>query len=483
MTQNLRNQPRLSLWAAVPIYLTIWAIFLIGCAAKLAAQPTGGPDGGPREGGPPAEMVAACVGKTLGAACSTTVPQLGSVKGTCFAPKGVTLACRPNGGQDRRPNGPPPGARPAGGPPAEMVAACIGKTLGAACSATVPQLGSVKGTCFAPKGATLACRPNGDQGRRPNGPPLGVRPAGGQSQGVPPPSIQQQGAPVASTKANTASILCGKATDAFNDSLGLRSASKWTCADGQRTLNANGIPGHATGKFPNTGNPNRLAAQSIRFSTTLTPVVRSGAGVVVKEPGYALNGVKFDPGTDGRCLSKVASTKDCSLDGGNGEWMIEALGQKSFNFGVDVNNAHVQPDGAYHYHGIPQGLLSGSAKAGKAMALVGWAVDGFPIYARLGPVDPSLARGALRTMRSSYKLKAKPDPFRPPTEIVPMGAFVQDYRYVKGSGDLDECNGRFSATPEFPKGIYHYYLTETYPYVQRCVKGTPSRNHERRPPR
>jgi hypothetical protein len=359
-----------------------------------------------------------------------------------------------------------------------MIAACVGRTPGAACSAVVPQLGSVKGTCFAPKAATLACRPNVDQGRGPGGPPGGGPPPGG-----PPPGSQQQGAPIASTKANTASILCGKATDVFIESLGLRSVSRWTCAVGQRTLQANGVPDHATGKFPNAGNPNRLAAQSIRFSTSLTPVVRSGAGVQVKEPGYALNGIKFDPGTAGRCLSKVSGPKDCSLDRGDGEWNIEALGQKSFNFGVDANNAHVQPGGAYHYHGVPEGLLSDQAKAGKTMALVGWAVDGFPIYARLGPADPALAQGPLRTMRSSYQLKAKPDAFRPATAIVPMGAFVQDYRYVKGSGDLDECNGRFDATPEFPKGVYHYYVTETYPYVQRCVKGTPNPNHEGGPSR
>jgi hypothetical protein len=38
-------------------------------------------------------------------------------------------------------------------------------------------------------------------------------------------------------------------------------------------------------------------------------------------------------------------------------------------------------------------------------------------------------------------------------------------------GDLDECNGRIGATPEFPQGIYHYYATDSYPYLQRCVKG------------
>jgi hypothetical protein len=53
-----------------------------------------------------------------------------------------------------------------------------------------------------------------------------------------------------------------------------------------------------------------------------------------------------------------------------------------------------------------------------------------------------------------------------------MGTFLQDYEYVAGLGDLDECNGRVGVTPEFPNGTYHYYATDTYPYLQRCVKGT-----------
>jgi hypothetical protein len=27
-------------------------------------------------------------------------------------------------------------------------------------------------------------------------------------------------------------------------------------------------------------------------------------------------------------------------------------------------------------------------------------------------------------------------------------------------------------TPEFPAGTYHYYVTDTYPFIQRCLKGT-----------
>ena len=36
---------------------------------------------------------------------------------------------------------------------------------------------------------------------------------------------------------------------------------------------------------------------------------------------------------------------------------------------------------------------------------------------------------------------------------------IDDWNYVDGLGDLDECNGRFGPTPEYPEGIYHYVST------------------------
>lgn len=52
-----------------------------------------------------------------------------------------------------------------------------------------------------------------------------------------------------------------------------------------------------------------------------------------------------------------------------------------------------------------------------------------------------------------------------------MGAFTQGFEYVEGLGDLDECNGRFGVTPEFPNGIYYYSVTNSFPYFTRCLKG------------
>ena len=272
------------------------------------------------------------------------------------------------------------------------------------------------------------------------------------------------------TNASTAGIRCSESVSTFNSSTSVNATSTaaWSCTSTERQLTANGIPDHAVGTFPNADNPNAITAQTVSVSATLSPAVASTTGTAATIVGYVMNGVKLDPNTGGTCDNTGAS---CSLVGGSGAWRMEALGQTSFKFGTDTNNAHVQPGGAYHYHGMPEGYVAQLNK-GQAMTLIGWASDGFPIYARYGYTVANDAGSAIKVMKGSYRTKTTPDTSRPATSLYPMGTFLQDYEYVAGLGDLDECNGRVGVTPEFPNGTYHYYATDTYPYLQRCLKGT-----------
>ena len=106
------------------------------------------------------------------------------------------------------------------------------------------------------------------------------------------------------------------------------------------------------------------------------------------------------------------------------------------------------------------------------MTHVGFAVDGFPIYARYGYTVANDMTSPIKLLTPSYRKKASPDPGRPSVAIFPMGTFTPDYEYVAGLGDLDECNGRIGVTPEFPDGIYYYAITNSFPYIQRCTKGS-----------
>lgn len=254
----------------------------------------------------------------------------------------------------------------------------------------------------------------------------------------------------------------------------------WTCTGARRNLTGNGLPNHSVGNFPNLGNPNTISAQFVSSSMTLTPTMAS-SNVLLGGPqgviAYARNSVKFDPGTAGTCPSTATVASNCNLANGTDTWRLEALGPNDgtrvFDFGVDTNNAHVQPGGVYHYHGVPEGLLTnaGVSVSLKKMVLVGWAADGYPIYARYCYSSAMDATSALKVCKGSYALVAAPVAGRPAISWAPLGWFTQDWTYSAGSGDVDDCNGRTGVTPEFPSGIYYYMVTDTYPYYGRCLKG------------
>jgi hypothetical protein len=86
--------------------------------------------------------------------------------------------------------------------------------------------------------------------------------------------------------------------------------------------------------------------------------------------------------------------------------------------------------------------------------IIGWAYDGNPIYGPYG--FTSKTGGFVKSLTSSYELQLKEN--RPSTSIYPQGFFVEDYSYT-ANGDLDEHNGRFGITPEYPNGVYAYFTT------------------------
>lgn len=229
-------------------------------------------------------------------------------------------------------------------------------------------------------------------------------------------------------------------------------------------ISANGIPDHLVGRFPNPGNPNSIAPQGIEFSVSANPKMTGGISPLRRGPfGFALNGVFLDPGA-----------AEFWLGDPERGWQYEALGG-AIPLGLDENHAHVQPTGTYHYHGIPTLLMKRlGASDDTHSPQVGWAADGFPIYCRVGYRDSKNPKSGVVVLKSSWRLKSGNRPAGPDGPGGPHdGAFVQDYEFVAGSGDLDECNGRFSVTPEFPEGTYVYFLTDQWPVIPRAFRGTP----------
>ncbi len=99
---------------------------------------------------------------------------------------------------------------------------------------------------------------------------------------------------------------------------------------------------------------------------------------------------------------------------------------------LDSCNGHPNPMGQYHYHALPGCITSKVDTATGASHMIGLAFDGFPIYGD-------------RDIKGHQLTKSK----------------------------LDKCNGITSATPEFPKGIYHYVLLNTKDSTSsiRCFSG------------
>ena len=86
--------------------------------------------------------------------------------------------------------------------------------------------------------------------------------------------------------------------------------------------------------------------------------------------------------------------------------------------------------------------------------IIGWAYDGNPIYGSYGYSDASDSNSDIQVVRSGYVLS--------PSDVVDRpsgfsnGFFVEDFKF-DNSGELDQYNGRFAKTPEFPNGTYAYY--------------------------
>src|ERR1043166_1205759 len=114
-----------------------------------------------------------------------------------------------------------------------------------------------------------------------------------------------------------------------------------------RIIKSNGWPDHAPGAFPRRGNPNTASPQDYTFRVPLKPKVaespesRSNGWIFA----VAVNGVPFEPGT----------AEFWNNDRRSG-WRYEA-NTGFLNLGLDEHHAHVQPNGAYHYHAAPTGLV------------------------------------------------------------------------------------------------------------------------------
>ncbi len=264
----------------------------------------------------------------------------------------------------------------------------------------------------------------------------------------------------------------------------------------------NGIPTYITGPFLDN-NPSLATAQNAIFKLPLNPVQNTGVATATTggNIGLFINGVALFDYRDGVSWSNASQALKGGPSGGTGDgvWNRDAIVAERAGF--DCAKAHPAM-GNYHHHQNPSAfsldlkVISNvctlyaadglyAIDSTKHSPLIGFAYDGFPIYGAYGYKNTDGTGGIVR-MKSSFSLRnitsrttyatgatvtAGPDV----STTYPLGLFREDYQYNATSAAtpdfLDEHNGRFCITPEYPKGIYCYFATvdenwnSAYPYV------------------
>ena len=266
-----------------------------------------------------------------------------------------------------------------------------------------------------------------------------------------------------------------------NQTLNFNSLYNETIQGNNRIITANSIPNHDVGLFgPVMGslNPNSISPQNESYTIPLNPIEANeftsllGISGINLGPQYSFgilfNGVELDP-----VAAEPFPHEGMNSSNANWVWNLEAL---NVNLGVDCNNAHVQPNGKYHYHGTPTSYLNSLNTPSTTMTLIGYAADGFPVYYKYAYSLANNSSSDLSIMTSSYQLKSgnRPgDGITSPCDIF-NGIYSNDYEYIYGLGTLDEANGRNGVTPEYPNGTYYYVITDEFPSILRYLRGTPS---------
>ena len=200
---------------------------------------------------------------------------------------------------------------------------------------------------------------------------------------------------------------------------------------------SNGIPNHARQAqyaLPNDGV--RVPSAATAHAAADPTKAQSYDFTIPTNPRKAASTTATSLGTIGVMISGAALFNPYEGDGSTvataGNFTVKNAQGEDVAF-LDNCSGHPTPMGTYHYHALPTCVTAKVDTKTGPSHIIGLAFDGFPIYGD-------------RDIKGNKVTKAK----------------------------LDRCNGITSATPEFPKGIYHYVLLRTKDSRSsiRCFSGT-----------
>ncbi|HEY3762578.1 MAG TPA: YHYH protein [Verrucomicrobiae bacterium] len=269
-------------------------------------------------------------------------------------------------------------------------------------------------------------------------------------------------------------------------------------------VRSTGLASYTMGPWMNGNFPNLPVNQKVLYrfprtnSVPTTKTANSGGQI-----GVFVDGVAFYNSWDAYTWDIASNADEQNV---SGYWHRDAYVNEGVSF--DPGYAHQQSGGQYHYHADPIALRyllgdhvdynSTTKKYSEDTntptehsPILGWAADGYPIYGPYGYSTATNANSGIRRMTSGYTLhhytggrtaipewssrlfNVTSNQAGPPfTGIHTNSCYMEDNDYLgdlinSGTGtnyqqgtdfDLDQYNGRFCVTPEFPGGIYAYFV-------------------------
>jgi hypothetical protein len=303
-------------------------------------------------------------------------------------------------------------------------------------------------------------------------------------------------------------------------------------------IRSTGLGSQIMGPWLNGRFPNLPTDQHFIFAMCRHPVEQKGNNFNhLGEIGMFVDGVRmFDAGDAFSYSNQNGRDADPRAGIGQGDhiWNRNALVNEGKTF--DAALAHQQNRGTYHYHVEPialryllgdhvdfdaatQSYRESSQPVQKHSPILGWMQDGYPLYGPYGFSNPTNPASGVRRMVSGFVVRdgkngadnlgqtgrrtlpaweareqgrsatlqnseTGPDV----SGSYPLGHYMEDYAYLGDCGhslgkdfDLDELNGRWCVTPEYPQGTFAYFTTidangqPVYPYnMGRRFHGYPN---------
>jgi len=182
--------------------------------------------------------------------------------------------------------------------------------------------------------------------------------------------------------------------------------------------------------------PNALSPQEWSWAVPLNPVKAKSVTTiknVLGTLGFTVSGLPIYGPTEGPMPAS------------------QAFGDPVYNKIMDTCGGHTGPGREYHHHAI---FLVQQCNLSQ-QSILGYALDGFPIYTTLGCLDSKCKKTAM--MKSGYLKTGNP-------ETNSWSAYT--YKKSTSNTTLDSCNGR-----KQPDGTYGYHATTDFPYIIGCFTG------------